>query len=348
MKLIACADIHARNKPEGALYLYRRLIRSITLKAIAEGCPFVFHAGDLIHEKHCMLVELVIMLYQEFAWAKKQGVTWVLIPGNHDMPAKHKPAQSLLYVFKAVAHVYLQPRRLKADGWSIYLNPWRFPDQFKKNSLELAKQARLDDNPFKVQLAHIGVAEGVMSPSNSYRVPSPVRILDLHTDKYTMTLLGDYHSTQKLGDRIYYMGAPIAHMHGDIPNQGVWVIDTLSRPNFRQVELEGKWPEFITRELREKEDLEIDPANHYKLRVASELAPYYELHYKGKANVKIETVADFVKPKTARRLEGVTDGDTRAILNIWLKQKGFLEPEYYDLGDEYLAKAEQMLYESRA
>jgi len=188
VKFLVTQDIHARNKPEGMLTLYRRVIRSTTIKAIAEGCSVVFHGGDLIHEKHSVLVELLIMLFQEFEWARKQGVNWVLIPGNHDIPAKHQPTKSILYVFSKVAFVYLKPKRLKGPGWSVYLNPWRLPEEFKRNSAELAKMSRMDNSAFKLQIGHIGLAEGTMSPSNTYRVPSPVRVPDLYPEQYTMTI----------------------------------------------------------------------------------------------------------------------------------------------------------------
>jgi len=344
VKFLVTQDIHARNKPEGMLTLYRRVIRSTTIKAIAEGCSVVFHGGDLIHEKHSVLVELLIMLFQEFEWARKQGVNWVLIPGNHDIPAKHQPTKSILYVFSKVAFVYLKPKRLKGPGWSVYLNPWRLPEEFKRNSAELAKMSRMDNSAFKLQIGHIGLAEGTMSPSNTYRVPSPVRVPDLYPEQYTMTILGDYHSHQQLHHKLMYGGAPIAHMHGDVPNQGVWVVDTTTG-YIRQVDLPGQWPEFLTFNLGEKKDLNLDPKNHYRLRVTSEMMPYYQLQYGKTANVKLEEVAQLASATTSRRLEGVNEGDLRTVLQIWLKQKGFLDPEYLALGDHYLNKAEAFHYQ---
>ena len=347
MKLLATGDIHARNKPDGALYNYRRLVRAITLQAKYEGCSFVIHAGDLIHEKHATLVELLIMLRDEFVYARKQGITWVLMPGNHDMPAKHKPALTILQLFKGVATVYVNRAVLKAQGWSLYLNPWRLPDEFKKNCKALAQACREDANPFKIQFAHIGLAEGVLSPSNTYRAPSAVRVADLYPGLYQMTLCADYHTTQQLHDKVWYMGAPIAHQHGDATDQGVWVIDTTAR-SVRQVDIPGKWPKFITRNLAGKEVLDINPKDNYKLRVTSDMHPYYQLQVAGKPNVKLEVVSDFQQMPTARRLEGVNEGDSRHVLQIWLKKKGYLDPEYAEMGDLYLSRAEKWLYEHRA
>lgn len=346
MRFLICADYHCRNRPEGALYLYRRLLRTTTIKAIHTGCNFIFHVGDIIHEKHCVLVELLLMLYQEFEWARQQNITWVLIPGNHDMPDKSKPAQTILGLFKRVAQVYVNPRILRGDGWTIYLQPFRLPEAFKRNCAELAKAARSDDNPFRLQLAHIGLAEGVMSESNSYRVPSPIRVADLYPQHYTLTMCGDYHSTQQLHDRLWYIGAPIAHMHGDVPNQGVWVVDTATKA-VDQVELPGSWPEFITKTLDKREELLINPDFHYKLKVSAEMKPFYQLQYGDLPNVKIETVAGQVNPG-ARRLEGVGENDTRKILKIWLEKKGYLDEQYFELGDEYLSRAERVLFEARA
>jgi len=346
--ILVCADIHCRNKPEGMLFLYRRLMRTVTKTAINEGCRFVFHVGDLLHEKHCTLVELLIMLYGEFEYARSQGVTWVLIPGNHDMPQKDKPMLTILHMFRRVAMVYLKPRVLKAKGWSIYLQPWRLADEFKRNCTEMAKAAKLDENPFRLQLAHIGLAEGVMSDSNSYRVPSPVRVSDLYPNLYTLTLCGDYHSTQQLHDRLWYMGAPIAHMFGDNPSQGVWIVN-MDTGHARQEELPGEWPHFITRTLITKEDLDLNPSWQYKLRVSPEMKAYYSLHYGDVANVKIESIAGAAeRVPGSRRLEGVSEGDTRKVLQIWLQKKGYLEDEYFRWGDEYLSRAERVLFESRA
>lgn len=330
------------------MFLYRRLVRSITMKAIHEGCRYVFHVGDILHEKHCTLVELLIMLYYEFEFALANNVRWVLIPGNHDMPAKDKPLNTILHLFRRVALVYLKPRVLKAKGWSIYMQPWRLADEFKKNCTAMARTAKQDENPFRLQLAHIGLAEGVMSESNSYRVPSPVRVSDLYPNLYTLTLCGDYHSTQQLHERLWYMGAPIAHMFGDNADQGVWIIN-LSTGHARQEALPGEWPQFITRTLITKEELDLNPAWQYKLRVSPEVQPYYTLHYRDVANVKIESIAGAVeRVPGARRLEGVSEGDTRKVLQIWLQKKGYLDDGYFELGDEYLSRAEQVLFESRA
>lgn len=348
MKFLVCGDYHCRNKPEGAFYTYRKLVRATTLKAEREGCSFIFHCGDLIHEKHCVLVDLLIMLYTEFEFAQTKGVRWVLMPGNHDIPAKHKPTQCILHLFKKVAVVYINRAQLKGPGWSIYLNPWRLPEAFKAQSKELYIWSKSDINPFKLQLAHIGLAEGLLSPSNTYRAPSAIRVVDLYPGAYTMTMCADYHTTQTLHDKLMYMGAPIAHMHGDAPNQGVWIVDTQTA-SFRQTDLPGTWPEFFTHNLTTKQDLEVLPHNNYKLRVSSELRPYYELKFGGKPNVKIEVVGDGLQRiPTARRLEGVNDGDNRSILKIWLQKKGYTDPAYYEAGDEYLSKAEGWLYEHRA
>lgn len=348
MRVLACADIHARNKPEGALSTYRRLMRAITQTAIANDCKVVIHAGDLIHEKHATLVDLIIMLFQELHWARSKGVSWVLFPGNHDIPAKHRPMQSILYVFCKVAYIYLSPKKLSGKGWSYYLNPWRLPEEFKRNSKELAKLAKIDNNPFKVQFGHIGLAEGVMSPSNSYRAPSAVRVPDLYPGEYSMTLLGDYHSTQELHQRLYYMGAPIAHMQGDVSNQGVWIIDP-ETTYIQQQPLSGEWPEFHTLNLHEKHELVILPKDHYKLRVTSEVAAYYNLKYGQLSNVKVEEVTNsLLDVPTARRLQGIAEGDHTSVLRIWLKKKGLSDPAFAELGDHYLDLAGKELWERRA
>ncbi len=348
MRFLVCGDIHARNKPEGALTTYRRLVRAISAKAIAEGCQFVFFAGDLIHEKHCVLVEMLIYLYEEFAWARARGVTWVLMPGNHDIPAKHKPTVTILHLFRHVARVYTSRAKLKGDGWSIYLNPWRLPEQFKAQCKDLAQMARMDDAPFKIHLAHIGLAEGQMSPSNTYRVASAIRVADLMPQHYDMTLCADYHTTQQLHDKVWYMGAPIAHIHGDVPGQGVWLVDTQTRL-VQQKDLPGEWPEFITRSISGREEVAINPKHNYKIRVTAENRAFYEVQFRGVANVKLETVGDSSQSSpSGRRLEGVMEGDTRKILKIWLGQKQYSDPAYYEEGDEYLSRAEKWLYEHRA
>lgn len=348
MNILGCADIHCRNKPEGTGKVYQRLMRTITMKAKTTGCRFVVHAGDLIHEKHAVLVDMLIMLYEEFVFAKTQGVTWVLLPGNHDMPAKDKPLATILHLFRHVAMVYTRPRVLKANGYSIYMNPWRLPEEFKKNSASLAKTARIDTNPFRLQFAHIGLAEGRMSPSNTYRPASPVRVLDLNPGVYSMTLLGDYHFTQQVHSKVWYMGAPIAHMHGDTPNQGVWLINCKTG-GCDQINLGGRWPEFVTRNLAEKEVLDLNVLDNYKFRVPAELHAFYEAQVGNRVNVKLEILSpEHSLPPSVRRLEGVNEGDTRKILGIWLERKGYTDADYYELGDEYLNKAERILYEQRA
>lgn len=314
-----------------------------------EGCSHIFHVGDLIHEKHVVLVEMLIAIYEEFVYALNHKITWVLIPGNHDMPSKDKPTNTLLHLFSRVAHVYIQPRVLKGNGWSIYLNPWRMSEAFKENTKKLGTAAKADSNPFRLQLAHIGLREGQLSPSNTYRVPSSTSLTDMFLNNYTMTLCGDYHMTQQLHDRLWYLGAPIPHIHGDRPSQGVWIVDTAGKGLFEQIPLPGPWPEYHTLNLDTKKPLELQAANFYKLRIPAALRPHYETLYGNNGNVKIEVVGDPLQINpTARRLEGIAEGDTRKVLDLWLRQKGYLDPEYQRLGDEYLRRAEQWLYENRA
>lgn len=346
MRFLVTADWHCRNKPDGMLGIYRQGLRSTTQAALQNGCPYVLFAGDLIHERHCFIIELLLMIYEELAWAKSQGVTWVLIPGNHDIPAKHHPQNSVLGLLQGVAKVYLTPQVLRGDGYTIYLSPWRLGERFKKMQTDWIPIVRADDSPFKLHLAHIGLLEGRFSPSNTYRADQPVRLSDMRPELYTMTLCGDYHMTQQLHDRLWYVGAPIAHMHGDQQDQGVWLVDTRTR-DIRQIPLPGDWPQFISLTPTSELKLDLSPRKFYQIHCSPELQPYYFKTYGKAINVKLQRIPRQEERKGGRRLDGVAEGDDEEVLQVWLAQRNLTHPKYLELGLEYLRRAKVKMFEGQ-
>ena len=347
MRAILTCDIHARSNPEWRAPYSRRLLREISSIALQHGCETVIHAGDLWHEKHGVNAYLLSLIHEELERSADAGVPWILLRGNHEIGLKSKPHETLLNLYSGVATIASTPRKLIWKDTSVYFLPWYLGDQFKSLSQTLARATTSDANSKKILISHVGLNEGFVSPSNCYRVPQKVALKDLYPECYSLVFLGDYHTTQTLGDRTMYGGSPIAHQFGDVPNQGVWLLDTDGpEVKMENLKLQGPYPKYVPIRLpqgfREAPPMR-EAHTYYKVLVHVEDMPKVR-HLATKANITLETYGTRTIDQSQRRLENVKADDPIAVFRAFLDSRNVQDPLYRDLGEHAIKRAMGELY----
>ena len=347
MRAILTCDIHARSIPSWRTPYSRRLLREISSKALSLGCDTVICAGDLWHEKHGVNPELLQIIYEELERSADNGVPWILLRGNHEIGLKSKPHETLLTLFSGIATIAVRPRKLVWNDTSVYFLPWYLGDQYRLLSQTLAKATVSDSSSKKILISHIGLNEGFVSPSNCYRVPQKVSLKDLHPECYNLVFLGDYHTTQHLGDRTMYGGSPIALQFGDAPDQGVWLLDTDGpEVSLQNVPLSGPYPKYKSLKIPQgfTAELKTDELHcRYKIQVHVDDAPKVR-HLLGKDHVEVETYGTRTIDQSQRRLENVNASDAIAVFRTFLDSRSVQDPLYRDLGEHAIKRAMGELY----
>lgn len=184
-------------------------IRAIGSLAEAEGCGFVVVAGDVFETNH---VERRVVVRALDAMAATPGVTFYLLPGNHDpldaasvfrSPtfARHRPANVVVLTDASPVPV--------APGVELVGAPW--PTKRPLADLPTAASAPLAaDGTLRILVGHGAV--DALSPEETG--PAVVRVADLEAaladGRLAYVALGDRHSTTSVGasGRIWYSGAP--------------------------------------------------------------------------------------------------------------------------------------------
>ena len=346
MRFLLTADLHCQNQPAWKLEYYRKLLREIVMVAREQNCDAVVCAGDLWHEKHGVNAELLQMVYFELDRSADMGIPWVLLRGNHEIAMKSKPHDSLLALFAGISTVVMKPRALRWSDCTMYLLPWYLGDTFKDYAKRMAQATVGDTQKKKILIGHIGLNEGFVSPSNCYRVPQRVSLANLHPECYNLVFLGDYHTTQTLGDRTMYAGSPIAHQFGDAPDQGVWLLDT-GGPELRisNLKLSGSYPVYKAIKIPQGFGVPTLKAKHhvYRLQVHIEDFPKVK-HLLANDTVDIETYGERKVDATARRLENIKPEDPIALFRALLDHKDIQDPLYRDIGEHAIKRAKGELY----
>ena len=184
-------------------------IRSLGALAVAEGCSFVVVAGDVFETNQ---VDRQVVVRALDAMAATPGVTFYLLPGNHDpldaasvfrSPTflQHRPENVVVLSEVGVVPV--------APGVELVAAPW--PTKRPLADLLAAALASVPaDGTIRVAVAHGAVDH--LSPDDAN--PALVRVAAaeaaIREGRAHYVALGDRHSTTSVGGtgRIWYSGAP--------------------------------------------------------------------------------------------------------------------------------------------
>lgn len=182
-------------------------IKTIGSLAQSKDCPFVLVCGDVFESNH---VERQVVVRALDAMAATPGVTFYLLPGNHDpldassvftSPSflAHKPAN--VSVLAELGSVCVAP------GLELVAAPW----STKRPIVDLLAEATgglTADGTMRVAVGH-GIVD-TFSPDLSN--PALIRLADLDaclaSGAIHYVALGDRHSTTKITEKIWYSGAP--------------------------------------------------------------------------------------------------------------------------------------------
>ena len=184
-------------------------IRAIGRLALDEGCAFVVVGGDVFETNH---VERQVIVRALDAMGATPGVTFYLLPGNHDPLdastvfrsetfARHSPDNVIVLESQAPVEA--------GDGVRIVAAPWTS----KRPLVDLVTQAISDASESEEVTIVVGHgAVDVLSPDAAD--PALIHLTDLETaigeGRVQYVALGDRHSTTDVGEtgRIWYSGAP--------------------------------------------------------------------------------------------------------------------------------------------
>lgn len=347
MKLVLGADLHGSAKTRRKLATFKQLLRDFTQLAITYGTYKVLIAGDLFDKRFGLDPEVVIALAEELDYAESRGVTWLILPGNHDIFSKSNMAATLLRVFNKVAYVWADGPQVISlpQGGGLMLAPWRPIPKLKQDLASLAMAAaKLKDGP-KVLITHTPLKEGFASASN-YRVSDlDICVGDMFPDAYDLILLGDYHQEQQVGANAYYLGAPIQHNHGDINPGGAKLLDLTGKtPVIKKLKLPTDHPKYVTWDLthiKREEDLVIsnyNPDDYNRIRIDSSLADAAVAAY---PTAQIQRVVTSGRLKTLGRMEGADPKNPGDVMLKYAKLKGW-DDQRFGVGMEIVMEAMQL------
>lgn len=351
MRALATGDIHLKLGPTNEKRTSQQLLDAILKTARREGCDCLILNGDLWDEKHGVNYEILMMIKDWFVKVSESMAIYY-VRGNHEVSIKSRPEQSLVELFSGLrhnVHVINKPQHLFLPHCqtAIWFIPWYPAEEWIEYCKLAANQTR--NTPWaskRILFSHIGLSEGTVSPSNTYTVNTKTRVEHLHTECYNTVLLSDYHIRQRLNSRAEYIGCPIPLTHGDVPDQGVWVVDTnFPTVTITNVLLEGQelFPRYKTYELNTPSEIATlfeNPNNYIKIKVPSEYLGIAKERFK--PNLRWTITAKSEKHKTTiidyGRMAQVGQNDTERILDIWLKERN-LDQHYRALAIQYLQKA---------
>jgi DNA repair protein SbcD/Mre11 len=186
----------------------------------------IFHAGDIFNSRKAQPQILLTTFDDILESFDETDVKLVAIPGNHDK-VNYTSEKSFLIPFR------------KHPSFELHSMPTMYSNDFPKIGIGLApffdNEVYVDNfwfNDIKefvrkknVLITHIGVNGAVMNNG----MPVQTKINEDLFKRFDKVLIGHYHDSQVMSDRIQYIGASIQHNYGEKPVKGATVLyDDLS------------------------------------------------------------------------------------------------------------------------
>ena len=315
---LAFSDLHINdwskfNKDNERTLNHFKVLSYLVSKANKYDCPVLF-CGDLLHQAKSISNDLFATLQYEMVhmygdWGLYKSELWA-ISGNHDMPSantKEHPSNSWVAILSNYYNF------LECIDWQSreteYIKVWGIPYLDHNIGLnEAVKAIEVDQTKKNILLLHTdypgakdtdGIEVGTVENLN-------INLLS----KFDLTLIGHIHKPQRLGKKVYMVGAPLQQRRTD-KNCDMGYLKIYEDMTVKFVNLSDKFPKFIDVET---EDEVKEDGNYYTVVGAKAKLKEEKPHKITKSLSKKRLVKRYLKAK------GIKDEQKKEVLLKVLKE----------------------------
>ena len=191
--------------------------------ALKENIEYVFLLGDLIDDRRYVTHDVNNKVVELLCKAKVAGISVVSFPGNHDMFMRFNWRNNAIGPYAEHLTLIDYIGNFTLDGRKFWVIPFiEHEDIYQKVLMEVNKLASEND----VLLTHIGVSEAVMNVSFLLQNWS---VVSFEGTKFSKVFTGHFHCHQKVGEKTWYPGSPLAFRHDEgVVEHGFIVYDIKS------------------------------------------------------------------------------------------------------------------------
>ena len=188
---------------------------------VKQGVDTIIILGDLFHDRSVVSIEVFNAAYDFFKDSRDIfGLTWVVLPGNHDMFLKHSWKISSIRPLGEVLTVVDTVKILEIDDTRYWVLPFIHSEPAYMRVLEkIEKQYQ----PGDILLTHIGVSDSI---KNICFLLQKWSLVSFANSKFTRVYTGHYHIHQQVGHNVWYVGSliPFKFDEGD-SDHGMFYVD---------------------------------------------------------------------------------------------------------------------------
>jgi DNA repair exonuclease SbcCD nuclease subunit len=250
MKFLATGDlqIHAwkqfsytrKDGMNSRLYNCLKVFDVLLKEALSREINKILIDGDVIEENSYIDVEVFDATYLKLEKLHDAGMDVTLNLGNHDV-SRQSGGRILhtLRAFRKVATIVEEPTLVWKHLWVV---PW-------DSSPARIKEAIRSCNPSKGDkiclVLHCGV-QGAKTGPTGYLVRNPIKLSDLHRERFGLVLLSDYHTRQRLSKNpdVWYLGSPLQHSFGEVHRPCIWAVSLDREGLYHTQKLYTSFPRF--------------------------------------------------------------------------------------------------------
>ena len=263
MRAIFASDLHAHTwRPYASVDSKGRNTRLMDLidvvgqivdMAVERKVSDVFVGGDVFHVKRHVPVQAAVLMYEAFANGKDRGVTWHIIPGNHDTVVGDTGAETTPLILQDVARVYQGPQVDKSRRFVFV--PWGDQEKVKLFLKDLRGEWDL--------LLYHGETDGAYVGPTDYPLPlsSRISLKDLRPEIFRLVMMGHLHRRQRVGgskSNAWYIGNPLPKDAGEREvDKGVIFVD-----GDEMKILQTRHPTFVSVDVTTTEDWKKTKGNY--------------------------------------------------------------------------------------
>lgn len=165
----------------------------------------VLFLGDFFHQRG--MVKTPVLNWGLKTLMKYPDVKILMIEGNHDNVDNSIHSESSLTLLSQLSNV-----TLIEDYGSVKIDDDTFVGiSYGDETTELKDYIK--SHKATAMLGHLGVSGSLGAGSS--KLDGPFTVKDLCPDNYGLVLLGHYHKRQKLAEKVYYVGDPVAQNFGE-------------------------------------------------------------------------------------------------------------------------------------